>query len=67
MDRPADLGPEHRVDAAMLLDPAQTGELRCGYGGAEMVAAAGEVGDLGAGARNRDLDSLPKLIGGRHH
>ena len=67
MDRPADVWPEHGVDAAMLLDPAQTGELRCGYGGAEMVAAAGEVGDLGTGARDRGLDTLPKLVSGRHH
>ena len=66
MDRTADLGAEDRVHAAMLLDPAQLGELRGGYRGAEMVAAAGEVGDLGARARDRGLDTLPKLVSGRH-
>ena len=60
------LGPEDRVDAAVLLDPAQAGELRGGDRGAEMVAAAGEVGDLGAGARDRGLDALLELVGGRH-
>jgi len=66
VDRPADVGPEDRVDAAMLLDPAQLGELGRGDGGAEMVPAAGEVGHLGAGAGDGRLDALPELVGRRH-
>jgi hypothetical protein len=58
VDRAADVGPEDRVHAAMLLDPAQPGELRGDNGGAEMIAAAVEVDDIGPGARNGRLDAL---------
>src|SRR4051794_20301047 len=66
MDGAADVGPEHRVHAAMLLDAAHPGELgrddRC----AEVVAGAGEVGDVGTGTRDRGLDALLELIRGGH-
>src|SRR3954452_16255085 len=66
VDRPADVGPEHRVDAAMLLDPAQAGELLRDDAGPEMVSAAGEVGHVGLGPRDRRLDTLLELVGARH-
>jgi iron-sulfur cluster assembly protein len=66
VDRPADVGPEHRVDAAVLLNPAHTGELGRGDAGPEMVPASGEVGHLGTGAGDRGLDALLQVIGARH-
>ena len=47
VDRAADLGAEDRVDAAVLLDPAHARELRGHDRGAEVIAAAGQVHDLG--------------------
>ena len=41
-------------------------EARGDDGGTEVVAAAGEVLDVGRGAGNRGLDALLELIGGRH-
>src|ERR671916_2717374 len=66
VDRAADIGAEHRVHAAMLLDPAQPRELRGDDGRAEVIAAAVEVDDLRAGARDGRLDTLLELVGGRH-
>ena len=48
MDGAADVGPEHRVDTAVLLDAAHPGELGRDDGGAEVVAGAREVGHVGA-------------------
>jgi hypothetical protein len=62
VDRAADLGPEDRVDAAVLLDPAEPRELRGDDGGAEVIAAAVEVDDLGAGARDGRLATLPEAL-----
>ena len=59
VDGAADLGAEHRVDAPVLLDPAHAGELRGHDRGTEMVAAAGEVGDVRAGTGYGGLDALP--------
>jgi len=66
VDRAADVRAEHGVDAPMLLDPANARELRGGYAGAEVVAAAGQVDDLCGGARDRCLDPLLELVGARH-
>jgi hypothetical protein len=66
MDRAADVGLEHRVDAAMLLDPAQLGELWRGDRRAEVIAAAVEVDDVRASARDGGLDALLELVGRRH-
>ncbi len=66
MDGAADIGPEHRVDTAMLLDAAQPGELRRDNFGAEVVPAAGEVDYMGAGPGKRGLDALLELIRGGH-
>src|SRR6185437_1009776 len=62
VDRTADLGAEDLVDEAVLLDPAAPREGRRGHRRAEVVAAAGVVLDLGAGARDRRLDALPDLL-----
>ena len=52
MDRAADLGPEDRVHAAMLLDPAQPRELGGDDSGAEVIPAAVEIDDVRARARD---------------
>ena len=62
MDGAADVGPEHRVDAAVLLDAAHPGELGRDDGGPEMIAGAGEVGharpcEPGIAASMRGLSS----------
>ena len=62
MDGAADLGAEDGVDAPVLLDPAHRRELRRHDLGAEMVAAAGEVGDLHARIGYRGLDALFQLL-----
>src|SRR4051794_34057556 len=66
MDRPADVRPDHRVHAAVLLDPAHAGGLGRGHAGAGMVPAAGEIGHLGAGPWDRGLDAVLELLGARH-
>ena len=66
MDGAADLGPEDRVHAAVLLDPAHAGELLRDDSGPEMVPAAGEIDHLGLGARDGRLDALLELIRARH-
>ena len=66
MDRPADVGSEHRIDAAVLLDPAHAGELRRGDGGPEVIPASREVGHLGASAGKSRLDALLQFVGRRH-
>jgi hypothetical protein len=66
VDRAADLGPEDRVDSAVLLDSAQPRELRGGHDRAEVVAAAGEIDDLRARAGDGNLDARLQLRGGRH-
>jgi hypothetical protein len=64
MDGAADVGPEHRVDTAVLLDAAHSGELGRHDGRAEVVAAAREVRDVGLGTGNRGLDAQLEVIGG---
>jgi hypothetical protein len=66
VDRPADVGPEHRIDSAVLLDPAQAGELVRGDAGPEVVPAAGEIGHLGVGPRDRRFDAMLELVRTRH-
>jgi hypothetical protein len=66
VDRTPDLGAEDLVDETVLLDPAAPGEGRRGHAGAEVVAAAGVVLDLGASAGDRGLDALPDVLCGGH-
>ena len=66
VDRAADVGSEDRVDATVLLDPAEPRELRGDDGGAEVVPAPVEVDDVRAGARDGRLDTLLQLVGRRH-
>src|SRR5262245_58893658 len=66
VDRAADLGAEDGVDAAMLLDPAHARELLRDDRGAEVIAAAGQVDDLGARPRQRLFDALLQLVRGGH-
>src|SRR3954447_9446508 len=66
MDRTADLGPEHRVDAAVLLDAAHPGEFGRDHGCAEMVPAAREVGDVGVRTGYGGLNALLQLVGRWH-
>src|SRR3954454_19192241 len=55
MDGTADVGPEHRVHTAVLLDAAQLGELGRDDSGPEVIAGAGEVGHAGGRAWDRGL------------
>src|SRR5436305_6808438 len=64
VDRPADLGAEHRVDHPVLLDPALAGEGGGDDGGAEVVAATGPVLDLDLGVRDGLLDAELDVLGG---
>jgi iron-sulfur cluster assembly protein len=66
MDRTADLGPEHRVDAAVLLDAAQSGELGRYDGRAEVIAASREVGDFCARTGYCGLDAVLQVVGRWH-
>src|SRR3954451_12725151 len=66
VDGPADLRSEDRVDTPVLLDPAELRELRGHDFRPEVVAAAGEVGDLGAGIGYGSLDALLQLLRKRH-
>ena len=65
-DGAADIGPEHRVDTAMLLDAAHPGELRRDNFGAEMISAAREVDHLGVGPGDRGLYALLEIVRGGH-
>src|SRR3954467_7206021 len=62
MDGAADVGPEHRVDTAVLLDAAQPGELGGDDRGPEVVARAREIGHVGLGAGDRGLDALLEIV-----
>ena len=66
MDGAADLGPEHRVDTAVLLDAAQSGELGRDHRGAKVIAGSREVRDVGLGTRDRGLDALLEIVRRRH-
>src|SRR3954454_19430634 len=66
MDGAADVGPEHRVHTAMLLDAAQPGELGSDDFGAEVVSPACEVDHLGASPWDRGLDALLEIVRRRH-
>src|SRR5919108_429821 len=66
VDGAADLRAEHRIHPAVLLDPAQIGELRCRYCCTEVIPAAREVLHLHVRARDRSLDPLLQLVGRRH-
>ena len=62
MDGAADVGPEDGVDTTMLLDAAQVREVGGDHGGTEVVAAAREVADLGAGAGDGRLDAMLEIL-----
>ena len=64
MDAVADLLAEHVVHEPVLGDPAKALKRLGSYHGVEVVAVAG---DRRAGARNRGLNAMPKLFGGRRH
>ena len=66
MDRTADLGAEDGVDELVLLDPREPVEAVGDDLGAEVVAAAGEILHLGAGAGQRLLDPVLELVGTWH-
>ena len=66
VDGAADVGPEDRVDAAVLLDPAELRELRRGDRGPEVIPGAVQVDHIGDGARDGRLDALLQLVGRRH-
>jgi hypothetical protein len=62
MDRPADLCPEDVVDEAMLLHAAEAVEGIGGDGGAEVIAAAGVVLDVGVRSRDGCFDALLDVL-----
>ena len=62
MDGASDVGSEHRVHTAMLLDTAHPGELGRDNFGAEVVLCAREVDNPGSGTRNRGLDALLQIV-----
>jgi hypothetical protein len=66
VDRTADLGSEDIVDEPVLLDSRQPGEAVGHDLGAEVVAAAGQVLDLGSRAGYGGLDSLLQILRGGH-
>ena len=66
MDGAADVGSEHRVHTAMLLDAAHSGELRRDNFRAKVVFSAREVDNPGSGTRNRGLDALLQIVRGGH-
>jgi len=66
VDRPADLGAEDVIYEAVLVYATEAVERGSGHSRAKVVAAAGVVKDLGAGARNRLLDAALQILGGRH-
>ena len=58
----ADIGSEDAVDPPVLLDPAEVGELGRHHRGPEMVAPAGEVGDIRSRTGYGCLDALLELV-----
>src|SRR4051794_32745315 len=66
MDGAADVGPEHRVHTAVLLDAAHARELRRDDGGAKVVTAAREVGHVSRRTGDCGLDALLELVGRGH-
>src|SRR6185312_14948162 len=66
VDRTADLAGEDVHHELVLLDAAQTRERGRDDGGAEVVAAAGPVLNLGGRIRDRGLDPLLDLVGRGH-
>jgi hypothetical protein len=66
MDGCADLIAEHAVHELVLFDAAAPGEGGRYNRRAEVIASAGVVLDLGAGARDRVLDALLYLLSGGH-
>ena len=66
MDGAADVGPEHRVHTAVLLDAAQPGELGGDHGRAEMIPATRKVGDLSTSTGYCGLNAVLQLVGRWH-
>ena len=66
MDRAADLVAEDVIDEPVLLEPREAGEGLGDYGGAEVVAAAGEVVDLGPGVGDGGLYASFEVFRGGH-
>ena len=66
MDGPADVGAEHLIDAPVLLDPAEPGEVGRDDGGTEVVAAARQVLYFRARLRYGGLDALLLLVRAGH-
>src|ERR1700730_5133945 len=66
VDRAADLAAEHVIHEAMLLDATAPHERLRAHRRAEVIAAARVVLDLRTGSRDRCLDTLLQLLGGRH-
>ena len=62
MDRAADVGSEDGVDPPVLLDPAELREFGCHHRCPEMVAPAGEVGDIRSRTGYGCLDALLELV-----
>ncbi|CAA9501575.1 MAG: hypothetical protein AVDCRST_MAG30-1950 [uncultured Solirubrobacteraceae bacterium] len=66
MDGAADVGAEDVVDELVLRDARQPGEGGGDDDRAEVVAAARQVGHLGAGVGDPGLDPGLQLVGRRH-
>jgi iron-sulfur cluster assembly protein len=66
VNRSADLAAEHVVDEAVLVDAAAPRKCLRDDRRAEVVATAGVILDVGAGAWDCILDALSDLLGGGH-
>src|SRR3954447_1503443 len=62
MDGAADVGSEHRVYTAVLLDAAHPGKLGRDDGGPEVVTGAGQVGHAGGRACDGGLDARLQVV-----
>jgi hypothetical protein len=62
VDGAADVGSEDGIDPPVLLDPAELRELRRHHGCPEMVAPAGEVGDIRLRTGYGGLDAQLELV-----